>query len=95
MKFLIYKVVMILYFNFFIQVERRHYISFDQFLINPCVIHLDCHPRGWVAELSFFQELVPHLYKQGTDPGRPETIGWLSDDVSLLLYIFETLLTLL
>ena len=91
MKFLINKVVMILYFIFCFQVKREHYFSFEHFLINPCPIYLDCHPKGWVADLNFFQELIPGLYKQGTDPGPAKKIGWLSDDVSLLFYIFKGL----
>ncbi|PWA92927.1 phospholipase-like protein [Artemisia annua] len=61
------------------KVRRYPYVSFEQFLIDPSQIYLDCHPVGWTAETTFFQQLVPDLYKSGTDPG-VQNIGWLSDD---------------
>ncbi|PWA36849.1 hypothetical protein CTI12_AA595960 [Artemisia annua] len=64
------------------KVRRKQYVSFEDFLINPSKIYLDCHPRGWVADLTFFQQLVPDLYKRGTDRG-VEKIGWLTDDVAM------------
>ena len=73
-----------LYFVF--QARREVYESFEHFIINPSTIYIDCHTMGWVAEPSFFQLLVPDLYKMGTDPGKL-FVGWLNDDVSVFFSI--------
>lgn len=52
--------------------------------MDPCDIYLDCHPKCWVVDPTFFQQLLPDLYKMGNDPGPEAKIGWLSDDVILL-----------
>ena len=79
--------------SFFFQVRREEYESFEDFMINPSTIYIDCHTMGWVAEPSFFQLLVPDLYKMGTDPGKL-FVGWLNDDVSVFFSIQRVLINL-
>ncbi|GJS28276.1 hypothetical protein Tco_0488896 [Tanacetum coccineum] len=48
------------------------------FLYNPELVFLDCHIKGFRAMESFWQELVPQMYKAGVDPGPdPAKVGWL------------------
>ena len=49
------------------------------------MIYIDCLPKGWVADETFFQQLLTDLYKSGNDPGPEDKQGWLSDDVSVLI----------
>ncbi|GKD55135.1 hypothetical protein Tco_1288522 [Tanacetum coccineum] len=45
------------------KVTRYLYENFKTFINNLVTVLLDCHVMGWVTESTFWQELVPPLYK--------------------------------
>nr|GEU78444.1 hypothetical protein [Tanacetum cinerariifolium] len=66
------------------KVKRLKYVECPTFLYNPEPIDLDCHRNGFRIMESFWQELVPQLYKGGIDLGRDlAKRGRLSDNGTL------------
>ncbi|GJX89260.1 ribonuclease H-like domain-containing protein [Tanacetum coccineum] len=63
------------------KVVRDHYVECLTFLYNPKPVFLDCHIKGFRAMESFWQELVPQMYKGSLytvpDPPKWQINAWM------------------
>ncbi|GJS40020.1 hypothetical protein Tco_0565063 [Tanacetum coccineum] len=63
------------------KVVRHHYVECMIFLFNPEAVFLDCHIKSYKVMESFWQELVPQIYRGGYYMvGDHNKVSWLSDD---------------
>ncbi|GJT04117.1 hypothetical protein Tco_0838579 [Tanacetum coccineum] len=64
------------------QVKRENYVNYTDFLNHPEQIYLYCYMKGYSVLVTFWQQLVPHLYRPNIDSRTP--MGWLSaEDYSI------------
>ncbi|GJT64437.1 phospholipase-like protein [Tanacetum coccineum] len=58
------------------KVKRENYVNYTDFLNHPEQIYLYCYMKGYSVLVTFWQQLVPHLYRPNIDSRTP--MGWLS-----------------